>query len=405
MGNIVEYLTKIKTAIYGKDVRGAMHDAIKQVYDDAATGGDANMEVTFARGTENTLNDRLTKMDEVDQTNTALLATTKDLANQSLVTGLSLETNQFNFVDSGNYLFLPTETTGYQAGYTSVIRMDDKIANPIDNFYMYWAGHDGGGIRLSTAPHPLGPWTQYPSPSQSLLNDDYFGDYTHISSPSIVYHNKQKKFYLFYHGALMTNAEVQSTWRAESIDGLTFTNPIEVFSCPRDGSWDGEERSYFRVIPAKGKWLAVYQGRGRQATDGHAHIGYAESEDLLNWSKLSHPLWYDNQFTNYPNGWELREFLGGSPCLLNYQGVLWVFYANGTTVREIYCAPLDLEARNVKPIKVIENPPWSGANGLEGVNFLTYENKLYMFFHDYDDPTLYRRVGVAVMDLGVNTNG
>lgn len=75
MGNIVNYLKQIISAQKGVDVRQSMHDAIKQVYDDAATGGDANMEVTFARGTENTLNDRLTKMDEVDQNNTALLAT------------------------------------------------------------------------------------------------------------------------------------------------------------------------------------------------------------------------------------------------------------------------------------------------------------------------------------------
>jgi len=77
MGNIVNYLKQIITSEKGKDVRQSMHDAIKQVYDDAATSGNANMEVTFARGTENTLNDRLTKMDQVAETTTAELATTK----------------------------------------------------------------------------------------------------------------------------------------------------------------------------------------------------------------------------------------------------------------------------------------------------------------------------------------
>lgn len=75
MGNIVNYLKQIITSEKGKDVRQSMHDAIKQVYDDAATSGNANMEVTFARGTENTLNDRLTKMDQVAETTTAQLAT------------------------------------------------------------------------------------------------------------------------------------------------------------------------------------------------------------------------------------------------------------------------------------------------------------------------------------------
>lgn len=62
--SITNYLNKIKTAIYGRDVRNAIHDAIKQTYDDAAEGGDANMEVTLARGSFNVLNDRLDNNDD-----------------------------------------------------------------------------------------------------------------------------------------------------------------------------------------------------------------------------------------------------------------------------------------------------------------------------------------------------
>ena len=77
MANITNYLNKIKTAVYGKDVRGAIHDAIKQVYDDASVNHDnANMEVKMARGTHNTLNDRLNKSDEIQaQTNAQLSQT------------------------------------------------------------------------------------------------------------------------------------------------------------------------------------------------------------------------------------------------------------------------------------------------------------------------------------------
>ena len=74
MANITNYLNKIKTAVYGKDVRGAIHDAIKQVYDDASVNHDnANMEVKMAPGTHNTLNDRLDNVDEIQaQTNAQL---------------------------------------------------------------------------------------------------------------------------------------------------------------------------------------------------------------------------------------------------------------------------------------------------------------------------------------------
>lgn len=78
MANITNYLNKIKTAVYGKDVRGAIHDAIKQVYDDASVNHDnANMEVKMARGTHNTLNDRLDNVDEIQAQTNAQLSNVK----------------------------------------------------------------------------------------------------------------------------------------------------------------------------------------------------------------------------------------------------------------------------------------------------------------------------------------
>lgn len=70
MSNITTYLNKIKTAIYGKDVRQSIHDAIKEVYDDASVNRDnANMEVKLARGGYNTLNDRLSGNEEANYVN------------------------------------------------------------------------------------------------------------------------------------------------------------------------------------------------------------------------------------------------------------------------------------------------------------------------------------------------
>ena len=58
--SITNKLNQIKNAIYGKEIRGAIHDAIKECYDDASVNyNNANMEVKMARGTHNTLNDRL----------------------------------------------------------------------------------------------------------------------------------------------------------------------------------------------------------------------------------------------------------------------------------------------------------------------------------------------------------
>ena len=77
--SITNKLNQIKNAIYGKEVRGAIHDAIKQVYDDASVNHDnANMEVKMARGTHNTLNDRLDNVDEIQAQTNAQLSEVKN---------------------------------------------------------------------------------------------------------------------------------------------------------------------------------------------------------------------------------------------------------------------------------------------------------------------------------------
>ena len=83
--SITNKLNQIKNAIYGKEVRGAIHDAIKQVYDDASVNHDnANMEVKMARGTHNTLNDRLDNVDEIQaQTNAQLSDVENELRNKA----------------------------------------------------------------------------------------------------------------------------------------------------------------------------------------------------------------------------------------------------------------------------------------------------------------------------------
>lgn len=63
MVNIQYYLDKIKNAILGVDVRNSIHDAIKQCYIDASKQDNANMEVSLARGTFETLNHRLEDVD------------------------------------------------------------------------------------------------------------------------------------------------------------------------------------------------------------------------------------------------------------------------------------------------------------------------------------------------------
>ena len=49
MGNIGDCLNNIKNAVFGKDVRNAIYNGIKQCYDDAIANGHTDMEVAQAR--------------------------------------------------------------------------------------------------------------------------------------------------------------------------------------------------------------------------------------------------------------------------------------------------------------------------------------------------------------------
>ena len=100
MSNITNYLNKVKTAIYGKEVRGAIHDAIKQVYDDASVEHDnANMEVKLARGTHNTLNDRLDNVDEIQAQTNAQLSDIDGQVNHYPLKGVAL-CPQLNYTET-----------------------------------------------------------------------------------------------------------------------------------------------------------------------------------------------------------------------------------------------------------------------------------------------------------------
>ena len=63
MANIAELIKDIRKAIFGKDVRESIASAIEKCYEEATKEGNANMEVSEARGIFKTLNERLNNSD------------------------------------------------------------------------------------------------------------------------------------------------------------------------------------------------------------------------------------------------------------------------------------------------------------------------------------------------------
>lgn len=82
MSNITELIKNIRNAVYGKDVRESIASAIEQTYEDASENGNANMEVTQARGSFDTLKKRLDNSDNVKANTIDVTRIEKNLRNQ-----------------------------------------------------------------------------------------------------------------------------------------------------------------------------------------------------------------------------------------------------------------------------------------------------------------------------------
>ena len=97
MANIQSYLNQIKNAVFGKEVRESIHDAIKQCYDDAAVNHDnANMEVKLARGTHDTLNDRLVENEKNQEKISSKLVTKMNIDDKIKVSQVDKNKGKFD---------------------------------------------------------------------------------------------------------------------------------------------------------------------------------------------------------------------------------------------------------------------------------------------------------------------
>jgi hypothetical protein len=156
----------------------------------------------------------------------------------------------------------------------SVIRVPAWVKNPLGRYYMYFAHHMGGHLRLAYADRVAGPWRIHepgvlpvsatafyrpqPDPPEALENF-----YTHVASPEVYVDEPRQRLVMWFHG-WYTNGErwpadeaaarqwarergyAQLTQAAESTDGLSFAvNPAIT------------RASYLRVFPHDGMFYAM----------------------------------------------------------------------------------------------------------------------------------------------------
>jgi hypothetical protein len=142
----------------------------------------------------------------------------------------------------------------------SLIRVPPWVPAPLGRYYLYFAHHQGGHIRLAYADHLEGPWTIY-EPGVLRLEDSTCLD--HVASPDVHVDEQSRSIRLYFHGVAFADRNAtdgheqlfgeaswwignQRTKVATSPDGIDFT----AFDEPLGAS-------YFRVFSHRGWTYAL----------------------------------------------------------------------------------------------------------------------------------------------------
>jgi hypothetical protein len=123
----------------------------------------------------------------------------------------------------------------------SLIEVPDWVADPLGRYYLYFAHHNGGYIRLAYADSLTGPWRTHEAGVLPLVESHFEG---HIASPDVYVDNDARCIRMYFHGAKTPRGRdsPQFTRAALSADGLHFQARAEILGEPymrgfRHGGW------------------------------------------------------------------------------------------------------------------------------------------------------------------------
>lgn len=183
-----------------------------------------------------------------------------------------------------------SSTLGDNVNGPSVVRVPSWVSKPIGRYYMYFAHHTGGHIRLAYADAIEGPWKIYDPGVLNVRDTAFFrpqpdpakspeGFYTHVASPEIFVDDASKKIVMWFHGwwtegnvwpvTSVADARAwarqrgygQYTQVAESADGLHFTVHAPI-----------TRESYLRVFRQSGEFYGLARlgilSRAKNPLDG-----------------------------------------------------------------------------------------------------------------------------------------
>lgn len=130
----------------------------------------------------------------------------------------------------------------------SVIRVPEWVDSPLGTYYLYFAHHRGSFIRMAFADHPEGPWTLYDGGVLHLSDTPALD---HIASPDVLVDDEERVIRMYYHSVDDTASWKQTTYLAESFDGLAFRSENQPKGPP-----------YLRAFELGRAWWAIAKVRG-----------------------------------------------------------------------------------------------------------------------------------------------
>ena len=244
----------------------------------------------------------------------------------------------------------------------TLVKVPEWLANPLGNYYLYFADHKGDYIRLAYADELTGPWQIYEPGTLQLAQSHFLSEppaisderlleveaerqasgvlyahdmrteltSTHIASPDVHTDNGNRRFIMYYHG--LAGAGRQHSRVATSSDGIHFE------AQPQDLG-----RTYMRAFQHDGMtYVMSMPGQFYRSRDG---------------------------FTDFETGPMLFEPNMRHAGLLKKENILYVFWTRvGELQESIMVSTIDISGdwqqwRNVGE-RVVLRPEfdWEGAN-------------------------------------------
>ncbi len=223
----------------------------------------------------------------------------------------------------GNPIITPAlhESIGANINGPSLLRVPEWLPDPLGRYYLYFAHHQGGFIRLAYADDLAGPWTVH---APGTLRLEQTPCYHHIASPDLHLDAENRRILMYYHGPKVRPAEMdndplwqkfpflegQRSFLAYSQDGLEFSSDDEILG-----------PSYFRVF--------------RYPNTGDGWVYALSMPGILLRSRDGH--------TDFEAGPVLFDCSQRHTALLVRGDKLYVFYScAGDCPEHILCATVDL---------------------------------------------------------------